>query len=136
MIGDLAGDAFPRTRMEAILSAGFIPEAEALSAALNALDHDRDRFIDASLPSTMNALKPYWVPGVENKTLAFAKPAHRDYAEQYAGIGIDKRLIALMGESNPSAKEIAAVKKMFIATPSAKLVRLVVNAVGKNGVQS
>ena len=136
MIGDLANDAFPRTRMEAILSAGFIPQAEALPAALNVLDHERDRFIDASLPSTMNALKPYWVPGVENKTLAFAKPAHRDYAEQYAGIGIDKRLIALMGDSNPSAKEIAAVKKMFVATPNAKLVRLVVNAVGKNGVQS
>ena len=136
MIGDLANDAFPRTRMEAVLSAGFIPQAEALSAALNVLDHERDRFIDASLPSTMNALKPYWVPELENKTLAFAKPAHRDYAEQYAGIGIDKRLIALMGDSNPSAKEIAAVKKMFVATPSAKLVRLVVNAVGKNGVQS
>lgn len=136
MIGELAEDSFPRTRMEAVLSAGFIPQAEALPAALKVLDHETDRFIEASLPSTMNALKPYWVPELEKQTLAFAKPAHRDYAEQYAGIGIDKRLIALIGDPDPSTREIAAVKKMFIATPSSKLIRLVVNAVGKNGVQS
>ena len=136
MIGDLASDAFPRARMEAILSAGFIPQAEAIPAALKVLDHDRDRFIEASLPSTMNALKPFWVPELEQKKLVFAKPAHREYAEQYAGIGIDKRLIALIGDSNPSSKEIAAVKKMFVATPNTKLVGLIVNAVGKNGVQS
>ncbi len=136
MIGELAEDSFPRARMEAVLSAGFIPQAEALPAALKVLDHETDRFIEASLPSTMNALRPYWVPALEEKTLAFAKPAHREYAQQYAGIGIDKRLIALISDPDPNAREIAAVKKMFIATPSSKLIRLVVNAVGKNGVQS
>lgn len=136
MIGQLARDSFPRTRMEAILSAGFIPQAEAAPAALMALDRDRDRFINATLPSTMKGLEKYWVPALEKDALDFAKPAHREYAEQFAGIGIDKRLIALMGDPTPTPAEIAAVKKQFVSTPSSKLVRLVVNAVGKNAVQS
>ena len=136
MIGQLARDSFPRTRMEAILSAGFIPQAEAAPAALMALDRDRDRFINATLPSTMKGLEKYWVPALEEDALSFAKPAHREYAEQFAGIGIDKRLIDLMGDPNPAPGDIAAVKKQFLATPSSKLVRLVVNAVGKNAVQS
>lgn len=136
MIGQLAGDSFPRARMEAILSAGYIPRAEAVPAALMALDHDRDRFINATIPSTMKGLETYWVPALEKGALDFAKPAHQEYAEQFAGIGIDKRLLGLLGDPNPEPEEIAAVKKQFLATPSSKLVRLVVNAVGKNGVQS
>ncbi len=84
----------------------------------------------------MKGLEKYWVPALEEDALSFAKPAHREYAEQFAGIGIDKRLIDLMGDPNPAPGDIAAVKKQFLATPSSKLVRLVVNAVGKNAVQS
>lgn len=136
MIASLAEDPFPRTRMEAILSAGYIPQAEAIPAALRVLDHDRDRFINATIPSTMNALKPYWVPELEAGALRFAKPTHQEYAEQYAGIGVDKRLAALLADPNPSSSEIDAVKKQFVATPSSKMVRLVVNAVAKNGVRT
>lgn len=136
MIGQLAKDSFPRTRMEAVLSAGYIPQAEAVPAALMVLDHDRDKFIDATIPSTLKGLRPYWESAVEKGELNFARPAHRDFAEQFAGIGIDKRMIALIGDSSPTRSEIAAVKRQFVSTPSDKLVSLVINAVGKDAVQS
>lgn len=136
MIATLAEDEFPRARMEAVLSASFVPRPEAIPAALKALDYDRDRFINAVIPSTMKALESRWVPALEKGELDFAKASHKDFAEQFVGIGLDKRLIALLGDPNPAPEEIAAVKKQFVATPSTKLVRLVVNAVGKNGVQS
>ncbi len=136
MIAALAEDEFPRTRMEAVLSAGFVPRAEAIPAALKVLEHDRDSFINAALPSTMKALEERWVPALEKGKLSFAEQSHREFAEQFVGIGLDKRLLALLGNPNPTEEEIAAVKKQFVATPSTKLVRLVVNAVGKNGVQS
>jgi len=136
MVSQLAEDEFPRTRMEAVLSAGYVPQAEAIPAALKALDYDRDRFINAAIPSTMKALEEHWVPALEKEKLDFAKRSHREFAEQFVGIGLDKRLIALLSDPNPAPEEIATVKKQFVATPSTKLVRLVVNAVGKNGVQS
>ncbi len=136
MIASLANDPFPRTRMEAVLSAGYIPKAEAIPAALQVLDHEKDRYINATIPSTLKALEARWVPKLEKGSLQFADPSHRDFAESFAGIGVDKRMTALIGETSPEAREIDAVRKQFVATPSAKLIRLVVNAVGKNAVQS
>ncbi|MEC7906332.1 MAG: PVC-type heme-binding CxxCH protein [Verrucomicrobiota bacterium] len=136
MISQLAKDNFPRTRMEAVLSAGFIPQAEAVPAALMALDHERDKFIDVAIPSTLKGLRSHWEPAIEKGELDFARAGHREFAEQFAGIGIDKRLIALIGNPDPPRGEISAVKRQFVSTPSEKLVSLVVNAVGKNAVQS
>ncbi len=136
MIGQLARDSFPRTRMEAVLSAGFIPQAEAVPAALMALDHERDRFIDVAIPSTLKGLRSHWEPAIEKGELEFDRVGHREFAEQFAGIGIDKRLMALIGNPNPPRSEISAVKRQFVSTPSGKLVSLVVNAVGKSAVQS
>ena len=121
--------------MEAVLSAGFIPKGSG-SAALMALDHEARRFIDVAIPSTLKGLRSHWEPAIEKGELDFARVGHREFAEQFAGIGIDKRLIALIGNPNPHRSEISAVKRQFVSTPSDKLVSLVVNAVGKNAVQS
>lgn len=136
IVAHLADDPFPRARMEAVLSAGFIPEVESLPAALNVLNHDRDRFINASIPSTMTALEPYYIPALEKKALAFNDPKHLLFAEQSAGIGLDKRLGALLKASNPSTMEINEVRKQFSATPNTKLIRILVNAIGKGGIPS
>ena len=136
MIAHLADDPFPRARMEAVLSCGYIPEAEALPAVLNVLNHDRDRFIDAAIPSTMTALEPYYIPALEKNALAFSGPLHRVFAEQWAGIGLDKRLLALLKADNPSPNEIDDVRRQFSATPSAKLVRILVNALARGEAPS
>ncbi len=136
MIGKLAADPFPRVRMQALLTAGYIERAEVLPAILNVLDREQDRFISAVLPPTLAALRPYWMPALEKGELSFADPAHREFAEQSAGIGIDRRLIALLANPAPSATEIAQVKVMFVKTPSAPLLRIVVDAVAKDTVKS
>ena len=73
MIARACNDSFPRTRMEAVLSAGFIPKAEAYAAALNAIDHPSDGFLDQALPQTRKALEQYWRPALEAGTLRFRK---------------------------------------------------------------
>ena len=62
MVAKLASDDFPRTRMEAVLSAGFIPKAEAYAAALHATDYPADREIDKALSQTTKALASYYQP--------------------------------------------------------------------------
>ena len=136
MIARLANDPFPRARMEAVLSAGYIPQAETLPALLNVLNHDRDKFIDAAIPSAMTALEPYYIPALEKKTLAFSDPQHRIFAEQRAGIGLDKRLVAILKAENPSSREINQVSRQFSVTPSPKLVRVLVNALARGGASS
>ena len=136
MIAQLADDPFPRTRMEAVLSAGYIPEKDILPAMLNVLNHERDRFIEAAIPSTMTALEPYYIPALENQALNFSDPKHLSYAEQSAGIGLDKRLTALLKAPNPSSIEMNEVGRQFSATPNDKLVRILVNAIGRGGIPS
>ena len=136
MIAHLANDPFPRARLEAFLSAGYIPKAETLPAALNVLNHDRDKFIDAAIPSTMTALEAYYIPALEKNALVFSDHQHQVFAEQWAGIGLDKRLIAVLKADYPSSTEIDEVRRQFSATPSAKLVRILVNALAQGGAPS
>ena len=136
MIAHLADDPFPRARMEAVLSAGYIPEAESLPAALNVLNHDLDKFIQTTIPSTVTALEPYYIPALEKQALRFNDPKHQLFAEQSAGIGLDKRLTALLKAANPSTTEINEVRKQFSASPNTKLVRILVNAIGQGGIPS
>ncbi|EMI21709.1 membrane-bound dehydrogenase domain-containing protein [Rhodopirellula maiorica SM1] len=115
MIAKAAADPFPRTRMEAVLSAGFIPQAEAYAAALNVIDHPSDPFLDLALPQTAKALEPYWRPAMEAGTLRFAKASHKAVAEQSAGIGFAERIGSFLQQKDPSEKEIKEFGEQFIS---------------------
>ncbi|MEP2775307.1 MAG: PVC-type heme-binding CxxCH protein [Luteolibacter sp.] len=132
MIAKLASDPFPRTRMEAILSAGFIPEAGAYAAALNALDHPTDSSIDLALTQTTKALKNNWFPAMEAGTLVFSKPTHKEYAEKGSGIGLGKRLSAFLENPNPSTDEIAAIKEQLISSGKDAEVKEVLRKITDN----
>ncbi|GAA4444632.1 L-sorbosone dehydrogenase [Novipirellula rosea] len=114
MIAKAAADPFPRTRMEAVLSAGFIPQAEAFAAALNVVDHPGDPFLDLALPQTTKALEPYWRPAMEAGTLRFAKASHEAAAERAAGIGFAERIDHFLKQQDPSEKEISEFREQFI----------------------
>ena len=101
LLAKASSDPFPRTRMEAILSAGYVPSAEAFSAALGALDHPRDKFIDLALPQTVTALEKFWRPALEKGNLSFAQASHRAFAEEAAGIGFEKRRTNTSGKNPP-----------------------------------
>lgn len=128
LVAKASGDSFPRTRMEAVLSAGFIPQAEAYSAALNSIDYPSDSFLDQALPQTKTALEQYWRPALKAGTLRFEKDTHRAYAEQEAGIGFQARLAAFLDQSSPNKEEIAGVCEQFRAVGTAEDIQRVVSA--------
>lgn len=114
MIARLAADPFPRTRMEAVLSAGFIPKAEAFTAALHVLDHERDKFINAALEQTVSALRPYWQPAFAGGGLTFANITHREYAERFGRLDLGERLDDFLKNRSPDPDTVANFKWQFI----------------------
>ena len=131
LIAKAASDPFPRVRMEAVLSAGFVPQAKAFTAALGALDHPRDSFIDIALPQMITALEPYWRPALDAGRLDFAKETHRDFAEQQAGIGFESRLKSYLSKKSSGVAETRSVIERLISRPTVKQTRMVVDAVAK-----
>ncbi|MDA7657388.1 dehydrogenase [Verrucomicrobia bacterium] len=125
MIATLAADPFPRTRMEAVLSAGFIPKTEAFTASLNVLDYKQDSFIGTALSQTVNALEPYWQPKLESGELVFSKPEHRDFAGRIGALRFDERLRDFLRNRMPKADEIAAIKALFIVEAKEAQVKTV-----------
>ena len=128
MIAKASADPFPRTRMEAVLSAGYIPRAEAFVAALHSLDHPGDPLLDQALPQTMKALEKYWRPAMHAGTLDFAKPTHRKFAEQGAGFGLNSRLADFLKEKAPADNEIAAIQAQLLEVGKEAEVRMIVSA--------
>ncbi|MFC7337762.1 PVC-type heme-binding CxxCH protein [Haloferula chungangensis] len=131
LVAKLSADPFPRTRMEAVLSAGFIPNAAAFAAALHALDGAKDPLVDMALEQTDMALAKYWRPAMEAGELEFAKDSHRAYAESMSGIGFGKRLTAYL--ENPSAGVHDAIKAQFIDSANDEEAAMVLKAVTEKG---
>lgn len=130
-IAKLADDPFPRARMEAVLSAGFIPSAEAYAAALHMLDHESDPSLDQALLQTKIALEPYWRPAFEAGTLTFAHENHKAFVDKEAGIGFADRLTAFLKKDNPDEKETAEIQEQLRAVGTAREVGVVLDALGK-----
>ncbi|MEM7601446.1 MAG: PVC-type heme-binding CxxCH protein, partial [Verrucomicrobiota bacterium] len=128
MIAKMAADPFPRARMEAVLSAGFVPSAEAYAAALHVLDHEGDPALDLALPQTKSALEPYWRPAMEAGALAFARESHQQYAEATAGIGFTDRLVKFLASPAPTAKEIADIQSQMLNVGTSREARLIAGA--------
>lgn len=132
MIAKASTDSFPRTRMEAVLSAGFIPSPESFAAALHALDYPGDPLIEQALPQTTKALEPYWRPALEAGTLSFTKPSHRKFAEQGAGIGLASRLAQFLRQDSPTEEAIATIQTQLLEVGTDTEVQLIVAALAKD----
>ncbi|MEM7384289.1 MAG: PVC-type heme-binding CxxCH protein [Verrucomicrobiota bacterium] len=137
MITRLSVDSFARTRMEAVLSAGFIPRAESFAAALHALDQPSDPLVHQALQQTMKALEPYWRPAMDAEELAFAKPAHRAFAEQRSGNGMKDRLAAFLKAASPTEEEIARMRSQLVETGGEDDIERIVSALSRgDGLKS
>ena len=55
-----ANDPHPRVRLEGVVGASFFDGAPAASAALLALNHESDRFLNYAMAETMRELEPDW----------------------------------------------------------------------------
>ena len=133
MLTKASADPFPRTRMEAVLSAGFVPKAEAFAAALHCLDHPQDPAIDSALKQTANALEAQWRSAMKAGELQFANPSHREYAESGAGIGLNKRLVKFLKNKTPTAKEIADIQSQLLDIGTDTEVQTIINALTRRG---
>ena len=137
MVAKLAADAFPRTRMEAVLSAGFIPSADAYAAALNVIDSPADKEVDKALSQTTKALASYYRPAMEKGEMTFNKASHKAFVEQGAGSGFNERLVDLLKNPSPDAKEIKTIKEHLITRGTAEEITTLVNALnGSSPVKS
>ncbi len=58
-------DEFPRTRLEALLGLSYLESEPAARAALRALEQPTDYYLDYTLGETVDTLKPWWQPALE-----------------------------------------------------------------------
>lgn len=131
LIATASADPFPRTRMEAVLSAGFIPRAEAFVAAMNSLDHPSDGVLKHALPQTMTALEPYWRPAMKAGTLKFSKPSHQEFVDKGLGIGLAKRLGKFLESPSPTESEIADINAQLLGSGTFAEVRVIIDALSR-----
>jgi len=76
-----ANDEHPRVRLEAIRVCSFFRQWEAFDAALIALKHPTDYYLDYTLGETMRQLEQWWKPAMkEGKPLGAENPAGLKYA--------------------------------------------------------
>jgi azurin/glucose/arabinose dehydrogenase len=75
-----ANDEAPRVRLEAVRVASFFRETAAADAALTALKHPMDYYLDYCFKETMRQLKPWWQNAIaEGKEIAADNPAGADF---------------------------------------------------------
>ncbi|QDU17192.1 Trehalose utilization [Gimesia maris] len=73
-------DPHPRVRLEAILTAGYIPEPRSVTIAVKAIDAPMDRYLEHALKLTIDGLQSHWVEPQRQGKDTFEKPAHKNYA--------------------------------------------------------
>lgn len=128
LIQQTASDPFPRVRMEAALSAGFIRDPRALVAALHVLDHPMDPFIETALDQTIEAFGDQI-----SADLQFAKPAHKQRAMQAAGIGVAGRLKRILRRGRGNEEEVALAFQQFTQEPDLATFKLIVESLVARG---
>lgn len=123
LIEQAANDPVSRVRMEAALSASFIPDGNALVAAMHALDHPMDPMIEVALEQAIEAQAGRIAP-----ELQFSSPTHKDYAYQVAGIGVAGRLNWILRNGSSSPKEIDLAFSQFTNDPDPLTILQIVEA--------
>ncbi|QDV20777.1 Trehalose utilization [Gimesia panareensis] len=73
-------DPHPRVRLEAVLTAGFIPNPRSVTIAVKAIDAPMDRYLEHALKLTIDGLQEHWVKAQQEGKVQFEKPAHKNYA--------------------------------------------------------
>lgn len=73
-------DPHPRVRLEAVLTAGFIPDPRSVTIAVKAIDAPMDRYLEHALKLTIDGLQEHWVKAQQEGKVQFEKPAHKNYA--------------------------------------------------------
>ena len=106
-----ATDEHSRVRLEAIVAASDVREAESIVIAAQAADGSADRFITFAFKNAVHALASEWKPALLAGKLDFAKPAH---------------LLSVVREGG--GNEVASVVRQKLADPALSTARKLVLA--------
>ncbi len=80
LLMQMANDAHPRVRLEAVRAASFFEESRAAEVALQVTKHPRDYYLNYTLSETMKQLEPYWKSAIEQgKPFAAGNPDGIEY---------------------------------------------------------
>ncbi len=131
IVAQMASDPFPRTRMEAVLAAGFLEDARALPAALNALDYPVDKAIESALEQTSIALASFVKPLLEDGALAFSEDRHRDYALRAAGLGFGQRLESYLSSWSGTNREVSSLWSELSRSGQSDVLALAIDALSQ-----
>ena len=101
-----ATDEHLRVRLEAIVAASDVREAESITIAALAADGSADRFIAFAFKQSVHALSSQWKPALLAGKLKFAKPSH---------------LVSVVREGG--GNEVAGVIRQQLADPSLPATR-------------
>ena len=101
-----ATDEHLRVRLEAIVAASDVREAESITIAALAADGSADRFIAFAFKQSVHALSSQWKPALLAGKLKFAKPSH---------------LVSVVREGG--GNEVAVVIRQQLADPSLPATR-------------
>ncbi len=75
-----ANDEHPRVRLEAIRAASWVNTSAAAEVALQAVNHERDYYIDYALEEVIRGLEPVWKSAISSgEAFAADNPAGIDY---------------------------------------------------------
>jgi putative heme-binding domain-containing protein len=85
LLAPLVADDNPQVRLEAVRSLAKVPDAHAVEAALKALDHPMDRFVDYGLWLTVRDLEPSWLPALQQGRLDVGDIRHLTFLLQASG---------------------------------------------------
>ncbi|HEX8911996.1 MAG TPA: HEAT repeat domain-containing protein, partial [Humisphaera sp.] len=77
LLARLAADDHPRVRVEAIVSASFVPDARAIEVAAIAADRPVDPWVEHAMLRAVDAQKDRWRPAFLKGELAFDKKINR-----------------------------------------------------------
>lgn len=115
-VGRCVHDYNPRVRLEAVRVLGNIGSVEAVTRALEAVDHPTDRFLDYALWLTAWETRNTWLPLVESGKLTFNSPAQLTFALMAANAASAvPQLITLLGSDDLSGQRWNEAVNLVVA---------------------
>ena len=78
-------DQHPRVRLEAVISATYLPKPEAVKIVTAALEHPTDPFLNYAIRQAADALKIHWGPKLAQKQLTLPSDQQTQYLTKLLG---------------------------------------------------
>ncbi len=119
MLAKAIDDEDARVRLEAVIAASHLGQAEAMRIALHALDKPTDHFILCSLEQCVHALSDAWLPALQSKQLTLDSPTHLTFAlGAIGGEESAKLLDELLAQAKPEEERQLLLLLTEVGPPS------------------